>query len=501
MLPDTHGINDSDKHETRLIALPVHHATKLETMASQFVGHEANGQASSSNGTSQAPAWPNMFGLAHAGQASHQQQQSTMNQQSYIPRHVPPTTSWDTGTTAAYAPAPAPAGTSFTGTGTTEHKSDSVLDLFASMPSAQDDPTRHQMWTELVRYKTRALELQIAEAKTKEKEAEAELLRLKDMYQTRGGRQSFSQHLDPASNHQSNSQPVMVQQQYTQQQQSFVPQTDTTNTDIFGLGSSHNNVGQSYQPTPTHQPLSKEPPTSMTTFDLEAMMQNNNLDNLFSWLPDFGDTAQTLQVQQSHSHGIDPNDLLTSSGPTPAPGPGDPQYQPFYNQLISTPMSVKPTITSPPTRRSRTPDDDEPASKKTKRPEKKTLVEHTSACTVCARPLARTIIRAPKSQIPEQVAVEFTCTQCRPVAQPPALNDVPASGSGIGTVDTRKRLRIAMEAEDEDKHEHEHAARRAFCDVCQRVFGSGSVFGGHERENLGYMTEIICSSCDHKYSR
>jgi hypothetical protein len=369
------------------------------------------------------------------------------------------------------------------------------------MPTSQEDSSRHALWTELVRLKTRALELQIAEAKAKEKEAEAELYRLKEIYRSKGGRHSFSQTTVGGGE-------VGQSQNIPQYNNTAPAPGSTTPFNTFGQATlqatqpfNPDNMTTSNLQTPIQNTMLQlapdqmtQQPTSMTTFDLEAMMQNNNLDNMFSWLPDFGESSQNIQghSQGGGGGGIDPNDLLLSNGDQSN------TFQTYYNPAVSTPMSVKPNLTSPPTRRSRTPDDDEPASKKTKRPEKKTAVDHSSNCTICSKPLAKTIIRAPKSQIPETVSVEFACTDCQPVPLPPSLNDV-ASGSGIGTVDTRKRLRIAMEAEDEEKKEL--AGRRAFCDVCQRVFGSGMIFGGSERENLGHMTEIICTSCDAKYSR
>jgi hypothetical protein len=260
------------------------------------------------------------------------------------------------------------------------------------------------------------------------------------------------------------------------------------------LGMSGNYGNTVIPPTQSSGIQSDQLPTSMTTFDLEAMMQHNNLDNMFSWLPDFGDTSRSTYPVTAQSQGVDPSALFNINST-------EPQRQ-YHDQILATPMSVKPNITSPMNRRSRTPDEDEPASKKTKRPEKKTVVEHMSECTICAKPLARIMLRAPKTSIPDLISIEYACPECRAVSQPPALSDMyggGSGGSGIGTVDSRKRLRIAMEAVDEDKAEVE--GRRAFCDVCQRVFASGMAFGGHTRENLGSILEVVCTGCDSKYSR
>lgn len=491
-------------------------------MSTQYP-HGSTGHGTNGDAASQQQSWPNIFGLTQPSQ----QMQSINNA---TPQHqyasgqdsTNGSTVWNDVSGQTYINAN-PGKPAYNGLRTDSHNmagasSDPVLHFFNSMPTLQDDPSRHSLWTELVRLKTRALELQIAEAKAKEKEAEAELLRLKDLYRTRGGRSSFSQPIDNGQ------QPIPLNQPFAQStsvtpngpygqaglqpNQTYNPNANTVSgmsTGAFPTPTQNSMLQLNMSDPLQSQQQQPQIPTSMTTFDLEAMMQTNNLDNMFSWLPDFGDSTHsqnTIQGQTTSGGGgggIDPNDLLVTSDP----------FNTFFNtQNLATPMSVKPNLLSPPpARRSRSPEDDEPPSaKRAKRPEKKLAVEHIANCRVCSKPLARTIIRAPKHQIPETVSLEFTCTACRAVPQPPALNDVPApaSGSGIGTVDTRKRLRIAMEAEDEERKEVE--GRRAFCDVCQRVFGSGMVSGGGsglglERENLAHMTEIICSSCDAKYAR
>lgn len=498
--------------------------------------HFPHGSASQGTNASSAPggqqSWPDIFGLSQQSQPLQRTDTvSSHGQYNSGPQGI--TAGWNNGAGQAFLGSSQPVynglsantSTSVNDNHTTTTNpnigpasSDPVLHFFNTMPTPQDDPVRHQAWTELVRLKTRALELQIAEAKAKEKEAEAELMRLKELYRSRGGSNLFGP-VDTAQQQQQQQQPL--QQHQTQQQhsgQTYAAASSNVPSGPFGqagVQSAHPfnmSTGSLQTPIqnsmlqlnlPDHSQSHSQPPTSMTTFDLEAMMQNNNLDNLFSWLPDFGDSSHaqnSLVGQTQPGGGVDPNDLLVSPDP----------YNPFYTaqgQALSTPMSVKPNLLSPPpARRSRTPeDDDPPSSKRVKRTEKKIAVEHTSSCQVCHKLLARAIIRAPKSHIPDKVSIDFTCTDCRAVPQTLPLNEIPAAanGSGIGTVDTRKRLRIAMEAEDEERKEVE--GRRAFCDVCQRVFGSGLIAGGptegQERESLAHMTEMICASCDAKYAR
>ena len=373
---------------------------------------------------------------------------------------------------------------------------DSVSGFMQSMPNKNEDPGQHALWTELVRLKTRTLELQIAEARAKEKEAEAELKKLRQMYSQKGGMENMTSATETGQDV-FGSLPMSANGsgQYGQGGAALDMYGQHTRNGSASFGEVDNFTGVdtvlSAAPSNT---LQSDLQHAMTTFDLEAMMQHNNLDNLFSWLPDFGETPQPNRIQApGQVQGVDPNDLF---------GLGNAQSNMVFQPSVTdTPRSDKPNITSPITRRSHTPDEDEPASKKAKRPEKKVVVEQSSECTVCAKPLAKIMVRAPKSNIPDQIVAQFACPDCKPVAQPPSLSDMYGTGSshGIGTVDTRKRLRMAMEAEDEDKAEPD--ARRAFCDVCQRVFGSGMVFGGHARENMASISEFICTGCEGKYSR
>jgi len=400
-------------------------------------------------------------------------------------------TAWASGPSTTYSRAPnnTASNAHIQGSLPGSQADDSIQGFIRSMPTKNEDPSRHALWTELVRLKTRTLELQIAEAKAKEREAEVELLKLKQMYNQKGGMEDLGSTAGGTRQDVFGSLPMSASgsAQYGQVGTGLdmYGRTGTATNDDFNMV----NTGLMTPAQPN--PLQVDPQQSMTTFDLEAMMQHNNLDNLFSWLPDFGETPQSNRIQAGPNQGVDPNDLF---------GLGNTQNNmTFQTSVTDTPRSVKPNITSPIHRRSNTPDEDEPASKKTKRPEKKIVVEQSSDCIICSKSLAKIMVRAPKSSIPDQIVAEFACPDCRPVTQPPSLSEMYGSSHGIGTVDTRKRLRVAMEAEDEDKAEVD--SRRVFCDVCQRVFGSGMVFGGHARENMASITEIVCAGCESKYSR
>lgn len=59
-------------------------------------------------------------------------------------------------------------------------------------------------------------------------------------------------------------------------------------------------------------------------------------------------------------------------------------------------------------------------------------------------------------------------------------------------------MRASMEIDDEEAKVTE---RRTWCDVCQRIVGSGQVWGGKDRESILHQAEIICTGCDSKYQR
>jgi len=387
-----------------------------------------------------------------------------------------------------------PAGNWATGSRPTSDIDVSISSFLAEMPTNSQDPTRHVLWTELVRLKTRTLELQIAEAKQKEKEAELELARLKAVAERKAGPNGGDSNV--------------ALDQFTAGPPAGSSTTGTAESfhplDTYPL-IAHARPPMDVGPTGMQNCLNipqeangapyDTVPTPMTPFDVEAMMQYSNMDSLFSWLPDFGETTRN---DAYHQTAIDPSNLLASV-PNKAvshsstldefrePLPAEPV--PFTSPSVKHQRSLSPASSSSSAAR----------TKKTKRNgEKKIVVEHSSACLTCSKPLARILIRAPKSQIPKKISVDFRCRACRAVAAPAVVPDPQTMGTPIGTVETRKRLRSQMEVDDEVPDEE---SRKAFCDVCQRIVGSGRVVGGEHKENMGRMAEIVCSSCDSKYQR
>lgn len=398
---------------------------------------------------------------------------------------------------------------------------DVVQPFLADMPSIQDDSVRHQHWTDLIRLKTRSLELQIAEARQKEREAELELMRIKEEYRIRTSLRASAASevtgaqatVDPFD--QFAFKPDAMGSTFTTQSAQNPVDSGPASFDFSAFQESAQPASADAELTGLHASYANPTgparvQTPVTPFDLEAMLQSSNLDNMFSWLPDFSDhpkpglTPNLLgtfaKPMQTH---VDPNDLLVQADQSAQPPSTTSEhvpYQPFFSGQLGQP---EPTAVSPTRRRSRSLDDDEQPAKKAKRPEKKIVVDQNSDCVKCSKSLARVMIRAPRSQIPDIINVQITCEACQAVQQLPVLPDAQnTSGSTIGTVDSRKRLRIAMEVEDEERKDDNK--RRAFCDVCQRIVGSGIVAGRAlkgEKENLGYMSEVICASCDLKYQR
>jgi transcription elongation factor Elf1 len=107
------------------------------------------------------------------------------------------------------------------------------------------------------------------------------------------------------------------------------------------------------------------------------------------------------------------------------------------------------------------------------------------------------MVRALRAQLPDRVEATFTCLECKHVK---ITTDATVSSTAIGTVETRKRMRVTMDIEDDASSKKE---RRQFCDVCQRLIGSGWIRGGREKDKRSVqgMAEIVCSSCDARYQR
>jgi hypothetical protein len=359
------------------------------------------------------------------------------------------------------------------------------------MPDKTSDPATYSAWIELVHMKTRSLELQIAEARLKEKEAELELVRL------RAGVPQVNDEARHASSiiFSNNSAPSVNLQAPS-------PNREFDRLALTGFGGvSHVKLKQPKQEqvNPPASALAEFPfvtsqldsissnnlpiqptQTPMTPYDLEVMMQEDNLDSLFAWLPNYNDSMASTQVDQLGT--INPSML---------------SYDDL--QTLNTPFDISATTTSPQKRRSISPSSDnsdrEPPSKRKKTLEKKVVIDHSIACLTCKKPLGRIMIRAPKSSVPSPATPSISCLVCTSV-------EVMQRGPMIGTVDSRKRLRVSMEVDDDDKKGDEEK-RRVFCDVCQRVVGSGGIWGGvkGKNENLGGMTEVVCTGCDGKYQR
>ncbi|WWC90996.1 uncharacterized protein L201_005935 [Kwoniella dendrophila CBS 6074] len=402
-----------------------------------------------------------------------------------------------------------------------KEQSDPISAFLSEMPTQREDPTRHVLWTELIKLKTRTLELQIAEARRKEKEAELELMRLKAGAATKSdnpntnnmdgninnGGQGSSGHLHSTNSNNSNNNgqyPMMAQTQppsviltHNQQDQNHI-------TDMF-TQQQNNNI-----------PV-------MSPFDLEAMLSNENIDSFLSWLPDLGDhplpdvlplapstdypniLSNPPQSLQQSTNVLSQSQSLNPSYPPIGVSVADPGNTVHQSQNASSPRRRSVSVedqTSP----KKPPSSN--TTKKTRTTEKKIVIEQISLCLICKKNLGRIMIRSPKSSMPNPILIELKCIDCIPINQPDSSTSSNSTTNNIGTVETRKRIRIQMEIDDEELKLKD---RRQWCDVCQRVVGSGQISGGsgsgsgskenQNKESISSITEIVCTGCDGKYQR
>lgn len=392
--------------------------------------------------------------------------------------------------------------------------------FLSNMPRVGEDASRHGMFTELIKLRTKSLELQIAEARRKEKEAELELERWKE---------ASTRRMEESTRNGSVSQPQagtngMGQMDFNPFES--IPTDETVGPAIdfptFVTDQEQSQLGAIDQSTTGDMSMSMQnqgvmdnPPTPMTLLDLESMMHDNNLDGLFSWLPDFGqqqaqpdlqpqqqlptpmlDQGQMLPPSTTSSmnsiNGIDPSNLFVNHFPT--------AFEGGYDMTTATPTITAQQITSP-LKRSASPTSDNdttsPAFKRSKRTtEKKIVVEKHATCPGCEKSIAKIMFRALRTHMPEDISVDLRCKDCTGTSGLDQV-DGAAVGGHIGTVEIRKRLRGTLEVEDEEK---DALGKRQFCDVCQRVVAVGRLVGG-EKDSLSSIAEIICASCDSKYQR
>lgn len=371
---------------------------------------------------------------------------------------------------------------------------DHLGSFLVDMPNRGEDAARHAMFTELIRLKTRSIELQIAEAQRKAKEAELELVKWKGVAERKIA--------------ESNAAPTGASAAPQANFASFESMTGINGESIvlppqpFPAQPAQPIPSMTGPTAPSHGTPIVNPPTPMTNFDfesLQAMAFDSNLENLFSFLDPTQRQSQNGQQQVPQTMSgmdatgtLDPNNMYFNNLDTP-----------FFptSDFGGTPIVPTQPMYSP-TKRQTSPTSDleaiSPPMKRTKRTiEKKIVVERTATCPGCQKTIARILFRAPRDRIPEDISIDLRCTDCAPVVNPSTLPEPSTSGTSIGTVEMRKRLRATLEMEDEEKRE---VVRRQWCDVCQRIVASGRLIGG-EKENMSPIAEIICAHCDGKYQR
>ena len=452
-------------------------------------------------------------GSSHGAQRSHHQQppsHSHPGQHTHaqpVPQHQPQQSHQQ------HTPQPPASTSSSNMTGPLTQPSERFDAVLAAMPSKGEDAARHNMFAELIRFKTRVLEYEIAEARRREHEAEIQLAQWRAAA-ARTLAQTESTNLSPA--HTFAPAPEMPRMPNIPPQPpvaaDMVPSASHTTeypslmnpAPLHGRNNSLPNQPQPDLPVPAPPPP-ENAPTPMTMLDVEAMMLQTNLDSLSSWLSGYGEPPPRMSQppppppqQHNHNGTIDSADLFLPNLATIAENASAIEAE--RSASFSQPP---PSLISPTKRRSMSPVSEAnthspPAAKRTKRTtEKKVVVERAANCRQCNKSLARIMFRAPRAQIPDDISIDLMCPDCAHVICPHPVQDS-TTGSTIGTVDLRKRLRASMEVEDEEK---KAMVRRSFCDVCQRMVCLGRLVRGDGKENLSGMAEIVCASCDARYQR
>ena len=353
--------------------------------------------------------------------------------------------------------------------------------LVQDMPLHEGDSARYQAYTELIKMKTRSLELDIAVAKQKEREADLELAQFRAV-------------VDPLIR--DPDQPTQAEGVAQEAQSSIStgmlpaqPMDQHFNVDAYPFDpelAMSLNAQFASDPVP---PATTSADLSLTTFDFDSLLQSANLDmdGLLSWLPSM-DTQSGTDLPTT----LDPSRLHLSDSEYTVPAPveaTDVKRESTHSlsnaakRRLSSPEEAVPTANS--------------TSKKPKKGGKRGTLEDSAICASCYAPLLRVMVRATAEELPKSLELQLHCRSCRPVE---CMNSPPevTAGSHFVTLEVRKRLRISMEIEDE---EHHAVDRRVFCDVCQRLVASGQVKDASSAESVLSMAEIICPSCDGKYQR
>ena len=338
------------------------------------------------------------------------------------------------------------------------------------------------MITELVKMRTRELELDIAGARRREKEAGVELERLKA---------AAARMLDTPAGPPLNGVDGMGPAGSTTFDFSSLMGNPTPAPDF--MQSYQNFVPPSLNPLP---PSTNPPPmlptfnpqTNQTHFDVDSLLQESNLDGFLNWLPSLGgggnqpstmDPAQLDFPQPSFDSTAQEQDVSLGASPSTLPTP-----------------SAKRRASSPALEVKVEEGEAVASNKRSKKSSRRVVMEDTARCITCATSLARVILRTSSPEGSKTPHFALKCLNCKPNTS--SASEEGAHHGGIVTLELRKRLRASMEAKDEGKWPDE---RRIFCDICQRPVASGQITNGQGRESLLSSVEIICSACDGKYQR
>ncbi|GAA6032858.1 hypothetical protein JCM8097_000832 [Rhodosporidiobolus ruineniae] len=155
------------------------------------------------------------------------------------------------------------------------------------------------------------------------------------------------------------------------------------------------------------------------------------------------------------------------------------------------------------------------------RPGKKLTIDLPTACILCAKPIARLILRGKAHEIDVPHAPVFTCSPCHAAAEAaeaaasPSSHDSPTSDP---TPPSSRRGSTAAPAKKDGKGKGKAATFRkknkrlderstvTACDVCLRDIAVGGVLpipldNPPPNAKIEFMIEVVCVSCDEKYRR
>ncbi|GAA5914207.1 hypothetical protein JCM8208_001518 [Rhodotorula glutinis] len=127
-------------------------------------------------------------------------------------------------------------------------------------------------------------------------------------------------------------------------------------------------------------------------------------------------------------------------------------------------------------------------------PDKKLTIDTPTTCTVCARPLAKLILRGKRAELDVPHAAVFTCLACSSSSSTSQSEEPPKDGKAKKATFRKRNKRF------------DDASAIIACDVCLRDIAVGGVLplpleAPDPSSRIDFMIEVVCAACDAKYKR